>query len=311
MSTIKEHIKTQLFHLSRKIDKLKDEELIYEIRNNLIKEQKKEYNYFNIINSNNIQAQEAEFFIKNILPIQKNEINIISSNGGIGKSSLSCYLLLKIKKYHKVSVFAYLSEDSLGLIKSRIDKISQLHNLSTSINILGRESRPKPFLQYNEDKSNFIPSDFFNMFKEAMEPYSVIVLDPLIAFLLTNENSNIEARALMNLFNEWAEKEKKTFIFLHHNNKENNIRGASDFVNAARIHYVLAKEGNNIICKLEKQNSLPFFKETKINLFSHNGKSSEKEKSLFVYDEKIETDTIFKEEENENIFENIGEDYEW
>ncbi len=317
MTTIKEHIKTNLFNLSKKIDKLKDEELIFEIRNNLISKNNysNEEKIFNVVSSAEIRAIKPEFYLKTQIPFQKNEINIISSKGGVGKSSLSIYILLKIKEEMNENVFAYLSEDSLGLTKSRIEIIKSKHNLNADIDILGRETRPKPFLQYN-DKGDLVPSNFFFMFKRAMQNYSLIVIDPLIAFMLTNENSNIEARAFMNLFNNWAEEEDKTFIFLHHHNKENTIRGATDFINAARVHYILEKTESGILCKLEKQNSLPFFKEVTIDLFSHRGKLNSpnlftNKDSIFKYDETIEKDTIFKDKKTNDFFENQGEEYEF
>ena len=290
MSDIKRYIKNNIFQLSKKIDKLKDEEILYEIQNNLLKVKDEnissnkipnEEKIFNIKNTNDILAKKPQFLIKDILPIQKNEINIISSKGGVGKSILAIYLLTKIKEQENLNVFGYFSEDDLGIIKNRIELINQ----NIDIDILGRETRPKPFLNYNEN-SNFVSSDFFDQFKIAMKNYDVIVIDPLLAFLLTNENSNIEARAFMNLFNEWVAEEEKTFIFLHHHNKEDGIRGATDFVNAARIHYKIErKKDNTILCKLEKENNLPDFKSKVIDLFgvkkeiSHNGKFNQEQQT--------------------------------
>jgi len=289
MSDIKTYIKNNLFQLSKKIDKLKDEEIIYEIQNNLLKDNNTKTisevpdneKIFNIQNSKNIISQEPQFLISDILPIQKNEINIISSKGGVGKSALAIYLLTKIKEQESLNVFGYFSEDDLGIIKNRIELI----NKNINIDILGRETRPNSFLSYGEN-NNFVPSQFFNQFKIAMKKYDVVVIDPLLAFLATNENSNIEARAFMNLFNEWAAEEEKTFIFLHHHNKEDGIRGATDFVNAARIHYKIERQKNNtLLCKLEKQNNLPNFKNKVIDLFrvkkeiSHNGKFNQEQQT--------------------------------
>lgn len=287
MSNIKTYIKNNLFNLSKKIDKLKDEEIIFEIQNNLLKDNNDKViinsniletqKIFNIKNSSDIISEKPEFLIPNILPIQKNEINIISSKGGVGKSILALYLLLKIKEEHNLKVFGYFSEDSLGITKNRIDLINKSQYQNINIDIIGRETRPNSFLSYNE-MGNFIPSPFFQQFKLTMKKYNIIVIDPLLPFLITNENSNIEARAFMNLFNEWTAEEDKTFIFLHHHNKEDNLRGATDFVNAARIHYKIEKQKKGtLLCKLEKQNNLPTNTNRIIDIFntiSHNGISN-------------------------------------
>ena len=316
MSSVKNHVKTQMFNLAKKIDKLKDSEIIYEIQNNLLNSQiQPTSNLFDIKSTKDIISKEPTFLIDKILPIQENEVNIISSKGGVGKTSLALYLLLNIKNIHNKKVFGFFSEDSLGIIKDRLEKIIKANNslLDIDINILGRETRPSSFLTLDEDK-NLIPSKYFLQLKQALKKYDVVVVDPLLAFLMTNENSNIEARAFMNLLNEWAEQEQKTFILLHHHNKENQIRGATDFVNAARIHYVLKKENNKIICALEKENHLPYFKSAEIDIFS------KKETDLTLFDnynvfeeekiEVVEESPVFSNEVN-TFFNEVDEDEKW
>ena len=68
----------------------------------------------------------------------------------------------------------------------------------------------------------------------------------------------------MQLFTEWANKENKTIIFIHHSTKNTTqSRGASAFVDAVRTVYELdkirdndgkEKESNKRIVKLTKDN---------------------------------------------------------
>jgi len=325
MSDLKKYIKNNIFQLSKKIDKLKDEEIIFEIQNNLIDDKLKEISKdinshpFKIVSSKDVVAKKPNFLIEDILPIQENEINIISSSGGVGKSTLALFILLKIKETEGKRVFGYFSEDSLPYIKDRLERISKG---DVDIDILGRETQPQSFLKL-DDSGRFVASDFFKQFKIAMKSYDVIVIDPLLAFLFVNENNNIEARAFMNLFNRWAEEENKTFIFLHHTNKENNVRGATDFINAARIHYQIRKnKEGGVFCSLLKENYLPDFKQKVINLhnslvsISHYGKFEDKKikdetKDIMKFDEVIEVDIITSSQESGDFFDEVGEDYEF
>jgi replicative DNA helicase len=51
----------------------------------------------------------------------------------------------------------------------------------------------------------------------------------------------------MNLLTEWADKENKAILVVHHNNKSTTggIRGASAFVDAVRLQYELLTNNNN------------------------------------------------------------------
>jgi len=74
-----------------------------------------------------------------------------------------------------------------------------------------------------------------------LKDFDFIILDPLIAFFGGDENNNSQAREFMNLLTEWADKEDKAILLVHHNNKSTTggIRGASAFVDAVRLQYQL------------------------------------------------------------------------
>ncbi|MDQ7021661.1 MAG: hypothetical protein Q9M91_07655 [Candidatus Dojkabacteria bacterium] len=85
-----------------------------------------------------------------------------------------------------------------------------------------------------------------------------------MAFYGTDENNNSSARRFMQLFTDWANKENKTIIFIHHSTKNTTqSRGASAFVDAVRTVYELdkvrdkegnVKESNKRVVKLTKDN---------------------------------------------------------
>ena len=79
---------------------------------------------------------------------------------------------------------------------------------------------------------------------------TLIVIDPLIAFFGADENSNADARFFMSLLNKWCVDENKTIILIHHHSKSNgtsksSARGASAFIDACRMHYIIEKVEND------------------------------------------------------------------
>ena len=75
----------------------------------------------------------------------------------------------------------------------------------------------------------------------------MIVFDPLLAFYGGDENDNSQARVFMQPFMNWASKDNKAIVFLHHSSKSmnqtqfNRVRGASAFVDACRVSYEMNK----------------------------------------------------------------------
>lgn len=243
-----------------------------------------------IVSTDTIEALLPKFYLEEDLPIQENEITIISAKGGTGKSYLGLYLLSLLKKKHNLKVVGYFSEDDVGITKHRLDKLNDIHELFTNIDILGKDSRPKPFMQYDKSKNLEVTSDFYK-FKNKLKNYDVILIDPLIAFIAGDENSNSEARFFMNLLNEWCTKENKTIILIHHHSKGENggVRGAGAYIDAVRLHYSINKteDNENIrLIKLEKTNHYNGKSEFKIQLFGVpvkviNNKASE----IHIYEE--------------------------
>jgi len=263
----------------------------------------------------NITAKLPEFYLKKILPIQKNEITILSAKGGTGKSYLGLYLLMLLKKHHKLKVLGYFSEDDIGITKHRLNKLEKIHNLKTDIDIIGKDNRPESFVRYDKSK-NLEVTNYFYRFKNQLKKYDVILIDPLIAFIAGDENSNSEARFFMNLLNEWCTKENKTIILIHHHSKGENgaVRGAGAYIDAVRLHYsinVIKDEKNFRLIKLEKTNHYNGKTDFKIQLFDNNNNFNDISSKIVTFQKKKEPlnppigmQNIFIEEEveeNSNI----------
>lgn len=262
--------------LSQKINDLSNDELSYlNVLNQLnsFNTQNKS-SKFKILSSKNIIPEKPEILIPEICPIQKREINLFTAKGGKGKSFTLLYLLLELQSTG-LNCFGWFSEDSVGSTVNRMNILKQTHLKLKNIELelLGKDSRLESFIK--SDKSgNFEIADFFYEFKLMMKPYDIIVIDPLISLIFRDENSNVEARYLMNLLNSWIEKEDKTLLLIHHEGKgDSGSRGASAFIDAVRIHssvFSIEENPEKRKIKIEKSNHYSGKMEFEIQLFPKN-----------------------------------------
>jgi len=251
-------------------------------------------NIFNVKSTANIKEKLPLFYLTDILPIQKNEVTMLSAPGGTGKSYVALYLLSLLVKNHNLKVLGFFSEDDVGITKHRLEQLRNIHKDMPDIDIVGKGDKPESFLTRDKNQ-NFSASEYFYKLKKQLKNYDVILIDPLIAFLYSDENSNIEARNFMNLLNEWCTKDKKTIIIIHHHSKAENAtaRGASAFIDASRLHYVIKSKKNNDthrfteIKKINHSNgsreySIQLFKDTKTTVVeTSKGREPPSEDELF------------------------------
>ena len=214
-----------------------------------------------------IEEKEVEFIVKSWLPIPKRTVSLVTAPGGTGKSWFIMQLAIRaILEKSAEKVFLWLSEDPKEVSKHRFRRIMQkvVKSDDTTIEekILISDSPTIQFLY--EDQRRIEVSPLFLLFKSKMASYDLIILDPLIAFYGTDENNNSSARRFMQLFTDWANKENKTIIFIHHSTKNTTqSRGASAFVDAVRTVYEIDRirdkdgnleESNKRLVKLTKDN---------------------------------------------------------
>lgn len=247
---------------------------------------------FNFRNFGEIEPKKADFFLEDFLPIQKREINILSANGGSGKSFISLLLALKLSENNKV--FAWFSEDEIEITKNReniLKKSNILNPNYENLVICGRETEIIRFVEKNNRKLEI--NNKFNIIKKQLKDFNIVILDPLIGFFGGDENDNGDARFFMSLLNKWCSDESKTIILIHHNNKadkdgNSTSRGASAFIDACRMQYSIHtdKENNRYrLAKIEKTN--------------HFSKGK-KEYKIKVFD----TEIVFENKNDEKAFEN-------
>ena len=220
-----------------------------------------------ISNIDKIEDKEIEFICKEWLPIPVRTVSLITAPGGTGKSWLVLQFAIRaIQSGDIKKAFLWLSEDPKEISKNRFNKIyDKVLNLQDSSVKSKIDISDSPTIQFlYDDQRKVEVSPLLSHFKAKMQEYDLIILDPLIAFYGTDENNNSSARRFMQLFTDWANKENKTIIFIHHSTKNTTqSRGASAFVDAVRTVYEIdkikdkegnVKESNKRVIKLTKDN---------------------------------------------------------
>jgi len=220
-----------------------------------------------INNIDKIEDKEVEFICKEWLPFPIRTVSLITAPGGTGKSWFVQQLAIRAIREGRIKkAFLWLSEDPKEISKNRFTKVFDSVLKLTDNSIKSKiDISDSPTIQFlYDDQRRVEVSPLFSHFKVKLQEYDLIILDPLIAFYGTDENNNSSARRFMQLFTDWANKENKTIIFIHHSTKNTTqSRGASAFVDAVRTVYELDKirnkegveqESHKRIIKLTKDN---------------------------------------------------------
>jgi replicative DNA helicase len=185
-----------------------------------------------------VEAKEVEFMGKEWLPFPVDTVSMISAAGGTGKTWTILQVAIRYCLDNPTKkAYLWLSEDLESLVKSRAIAAAKLISYDTFLpkNLYISNDSPLTLLDRNK-----LSPDFMTL-KRELKDYDLIVFDPLLAFFGGDENDNSQARMFMQPFLNWALKDKKTIIFLHHSNKsEGKARGAGAFIDAVRCAYELS-----------------------------------------------------------------------
>ncbi|MCX6074982.1 MAG: AAA family ATPase [Campylobacterales bacterium] len=207
---------------------------------------------FTIQSMHDLDTEDPQFICKEWIPIPKRTVTIFSAGGGTGKTMAALQLALRYieEENYSKKVFLWLSEDPAGLSKGRAIEIAAkvLHKKFESYKgYLDISDDPTfPVMTFKSSGEGSVKAEFYQM-KSKLKEYELIIIDPLIGFFTGDENSNSHARQFMQLFTQWAAKEDKIILFIHHSSKgirvgnESKTRGASAFVDAVRAVYEFEK----------------------------------------------------------------------
>jgi|GEM_PF-6267799 len=244
----------QIKFKNKKVDKI-----IYEVMERLNEIEKRSISTsLKVKKFNQIEDKERAVITKDLIPFVVGTTSIIAGEGGIGKSSISLKIAIEYAYEERKNVLLWLSEDSLTETKRRFKTICQNERIDESdvveyIDVTNKEPFPTIIRENREYITN---SEFYKFKKEVLDKYKLVILDPLIAFLGVEENSNSETRQVLNKYNAITnEREDISIIFVHHTNKEGGVRGGSTIRDSVRLVYLMEKiTKNRRRFKIEKDN---------------------------------------------------------
>jgi replicative DNA helicase len=237
---------------------------------------------FNFKKPSEIESKKPEFYLPEILPIPQGAVTMISARGGTGKSMLSSHITLYLGN-KKIKTLAWLSEDPASLSKNRLNIASTMNYIEINDEYIRITDETPLQLVIKKGKEIIINPDFY-IFRNKCKDFQVIILDPLIHFYGGEENSNTEARFFMNLLTDWAKKEGKLVILVHHHAKikenKQDARGASAFTDAVRLHYSISVNDDDnrfVKVQIEKDNwgAKQYFKSKLIQIWPEKYVSEE------------------------------------
>lgn len=219
-----------------------------------------------------IKEVEADLICTKFLPLRRNFLNNICAKGGVGKTTiaLEVAIITILEEKHNYNrsfnVLFWASEDSESDITDRFNIIcNDILKLSKedreyvlkNLTIIDIETDIPTFLDKEFGKGKIKRTEDYNSFIEFIEPFDLVILDPLLAFYSVcglDENNNAEAKQFMMLFTSLSQKLKKTFLMIAHTAKhEEGIRGASAFRDAFRLSYSISKYQTKILDEDKKE----------------------------------------------------------
>ena len=201
---------------------------------------------FDMIAITDIDEPPVEIVGNNYLPLPRNSVVLLAGKGGIGKSSIALQAAIRHIVSTGEKVFAWLSEDPLGETKQRAENICK--GLGIDLTVLEGKlfiTKRRTFNIALKDRDTIEKNPELKKLQFATQDFGLIILDPLRSFASNfDENSNSDMDNVTKEFAQWAKKEKKILLVIHHASKEGQIRGASSIVDASRLAYIV-EEGQS------------------------------------------------------------------
>lgn len=206
---------------------------------------------FEMMEINDIVEEPVQIVGVNYLPLPRRSVAILAGRGGIGKSGIALQSAIRHVISTGEKVFCWFSEDPLGETKQRAEKICM--QLGVSMDRLEGKlfiSNKRTFNIALKDRDTVAVNPELKKLQEATKDFGLLVLDPLRSFASNfDENSNSDMDNVTKEFAQWAKKENKIILLIHHAGKEGGIRGASSIVDASRLAYIV-KEGKQPSTKM-------------------------------------------------------------
>lgn len=194
-----------------------------------------------------VSRELTEWWIPDLLP--KAKLTLLSAEGGTGKTSLACYLAMRLAPKARIAYWSF--EDT------------------------PQDFRNKDVDHYNIDFIHTKDEKPFTATKEEIEALwrflydsgtDVLIIDPIAQLASGDTNDNQKVRALLAPFNEMCDGLQLTILGIHHFRKpsragggggsiKHNATGAAAWVNTARHCLSLVKNNDgDLLLEVSKSN---------------------------------------------------------
>ena len=187
-----------------------------------------------------------KWWIPSILP--EGRLVLLTAGGGVGKSSLCCYLAKTLYEEQGVKTLYYAFEDDPTDFTNKIGYTDGIRLLEIE-NVKYSEDEYGEYTKTTTGLFNFKDEEHWEQLGDLMEEIGarILIVDPVTQLYGDDENDGQKVRQFMIKFRDFAAKKNITVVAIHHNRKDvkagtNNARGSTSWTDVARHHLTFAED---------------------------------------------------------------------
>lgn len=217
----------------------------------------------------NINISGEQVFISG-LPVGC--VSVAVGAGGIGKTYIALKLALDAEKKGKRTL-CWLTEDSKFQIRDRLKFLSKVYSYNINENTKGTIKYDIPEALLEKNYSTFaVNLETQAHFKKLFADYDFIIIDPLMNFLMGENNNNDANRLFINSLSKCIS-EKQALLILHHVNKFKVELPSSESIKEKKLN---AMEIEDRLLKIKGANSINETGRHILYIESHRTKNNER-----------------------------------
>ena len=247
--------------------KISDDDLVDKFKklNDLSETEK--VNEYSFLDNINITGEQV--FISG-LPVGC--VSVAVGAGGIGKTYIALKLALDAEKKGKRTL-CWLTEDSKFQIRDRLKFLSKVYSYNINENTKGTIKYDIPEALLEKNYSTFaVNLETQAHFKKLFADYDFIIIDPLMNFLMGENNNNDANRLFINSLSKCIS-EKQALLILHHVNKIKVESPSSESIKKKKLN---ATEIEDRLLKIKGANSINETGRHILYIESHRTKNNER-----------------------------------
>ncbi len=247
--------------------KISDDDLVDKFKKLIDLSETEKVNEYSFLDNINITGEQV--FISG-LPVGC--VSVAVGAGGIGKTYIALKLALDAEKKGKRTL-CWLTEDSKFQIRDRLKFLSKVYSYNINENTKGTIKYDIPEALLEKNYSTFaVNLETQAHFKKLFADYDFIIIDPLMNFLMGENNNNDANRLFINSLSKCIS-EKQALLILHHVNKIKVESPSSESIKKKKLN---ATEIEDRLLKIKGANSINETGRHILYIESHRTKNNER-----------------------------------